>query len=71
MTTANNDNKLYSFNWIGGGYNSVNAPDLKTAYKEIERRFSGCSLKVDKTSIKSHKTQAQKDAYYKSLPYWD
>jgi len=36
--------KLYLFNWKGGGYNSVKAPNKRAAIKAAKAKFPNTSL---------------------------
>lgn len=61
--------KLYIFNWIGGGYNSVWADSLDAAIVEIGRKFGNSNLQVDLKTLHVGTMQElnQLDNAYSSL----
>ena len=73
-TNANVDNrKLYTFTWIGGGYNQVYAASKKEAIKEIAKEFPNdnpdrVTLLPDLATLKVCKNP---DAYYRNMPLMD
>jgi hypothetical protein len=60
---------LWSFNFAGGGYNSVFAATLDEAICQASITFKGMSIQPG--SFKPHRTKASQDAYYASLPLMD
>lgn len=67
-TTKTTTRKLWSFNWQGGGYNSVIAPTRKAAIKQIAKEFGNCNLVADLSTLRHQKDV---EAYHRSLPFWD
>ena len=62
---------LYSFAWIGGGYNQVYANNKSEIPQAIKEQIGNVKLKIDMGSVKAHTTREQMDAYWKSIPYLD
>ncbi len=58
---------LYTFNWIGGGFNQVYARTKPEALREIAARFEGCRLSPDLTTLK-RLTGKRIAAYWAAMP---
>jgi hypothetical protein len=70
----NATNILYSFNFTGGGINSTWAPETATLeqIKTSARRSIGdWADKIDPSTIKPLRTEAEQNAYWESLPLMD
>lgn len=66
-TTAIAPKSLYTFNWIGGGYNQVYASNIAEARKQIAKEFSG-NLKTVGLKRQSKAGEAR---YWKNFPLFD
>jgi len=64
--------KLYSFNWVGGGYNQVFAKSKKDAKRIAEAWFnSDPDQKTLVVQLSSVMYQRNPTNYYNSLPLFD
>ncbi len=62
---------LYSWNWVGGGYNQCRADNKRQALKcakEIGKLANGKQLVVDEKSL--HKVKNEK-SFWDNYPMWD
>lgn len=66
---------LYSFNWIGGGFNYVYAHTKTQAIKQIAKEFPNddarcIPLLPDVATLKRHTDEAI-DKYFRDMPRFD
>ncbi len=62
---------LYSWNWVGGGYNQTYAFTKKEALKYAkDMQKSGTPLIVDIKSVKRHNEKSAKE-FWKNYPIFD
>lgn len=66
-----NEEILFSFNFVGGGFNSVTAKTLDEAKLKATHEFGNNGHVPDTRTFKAHRTKASRDAYWKSLPLMD
>jgi len=60
---------LWSFTFVGGGFNSIVAITYLEAITKAKMMFH--PHEIDPRSFKSHVTKESQNAYYKSLPLMD
>jgi hypothetical protein len=70
--TTTGRTKLYSFNWVGGGYNQVFAKGKKDA-KRIAEAWFNSNVDHDPLTVQLSSVMYQRNPtnYYNSLPLFD
>jgi len=73
-----NERILWTFNFIGGGWNAVTAVTLEEAIQMAKEQYESvrgdrnvCNLKVDVKSFRSYRTKKDQSNYYKNQPLMD
>src|SRR5262249_47949410 len=62
---------LWSFNFVGGGFNSVMAVSRNVAIAAAKAAYQRPNRVIDVNSFKAHRTPEEVAAYHKSLPLMD
>jgi hypothetical protein len=59
---------LWSFNWIGGGYNQVRSETLEGVLEVVAKQFPSTSLRVSESTIREVKDEA---SFWANYPIFD
>ena len=62
------ERKLYTFNWVQGGFNQVYAESIEGAKADIEKKFGGIFLIPNYDTLR---VVHDENAYYDNLPLMD
>jgi len=62
---------LYTFTFIGGGFNQVHADNKREALKEMKAKFSDSTFKQINISSIKRLNEKQANEYWNNLPLWD
>lgn len=65
------DKKLFSWSWIGGGYNQTWAYTIEEATKIAEEMCSKPPGRILKPDLNTLKEEVNPDAYWENLPFFD